>query len=115
MANEMRKCHVCGTETNAWCLVCVAAFDTRRPVAEMTVDERIAEMNVLSGPLEIPFDKVHQRIEELMGRPVWTHEMAFWDELLEELRQGQPATMTEIVEKIPADKLIVLEVSADPL
>ncbi len=67
-----RVCHVCGFRCREWCPVCIAAFPSRRSAAEMSVEERVAEMAALSGPLEIPFAMVHERIEELVGRPVYT-------------------------------------------
>jgi len=35
-----------------------------------------------------PFGDVIRRVQEIMGRPVWTHEMAFPEHLYEELRSG---------------------------
>lgn len=40
----------------------------------MTVAERLAEFDSWRV-VEIPFEKIHQRIEELVGGPVWTHQM----------------------------------------
>lgn len=35
------------------------------------------------------FDDLHKRIEELVGRPVWTHEMAYPEMLYEEIQNGR--------------------------
>lgn len=63
----------------------------------MNKAERIAELKrILTTPadqLEFKtFDEIHKRIEEIMERPVWTHEMAFLDMLIEEIeldRKGE--------------------------
>lgn len=113
VSNEgtMRTCHVCGTRTNTFCPTCVANFPNRRNAEEMTGDERAAEMVSLGDPLEIPFTLVHQRIEELVGRPVWTHEMAGWKLyklLVEEARTRQHITFDQIVDKIPGETVVIL-------
>ena len=74
----------------------------------MSVEERVAEIQSMRGPMEIPFDKIHLRFEELMGRAVFTHELAWLDDLIAELRRGSLATFDEIVDKLPAEKLIVV-------
>ena len=65
-----------------------------RPVSDMTRDERVAEFQHWTGTdtvLTVEFSKWHKRIEELVGRPVWTHELGTqgceW--LLEEVRSGK--------------------------
>lgn len=37
--------------------------------------------------LMLPFDEYHKMVEEQLGRPVWTHEMAF-SEFVEEIRES---------------------------
>jgi hypothetical protein len=49
--------------------------------------------------LIIPWDDFHRSTEALMGRPVYTHEFAYPDELLEELKSGKKATLDDILEK----------------
>lgn len=82
----VRTCHRCGTKTDAWCPVCVAEITAPRTVEAMSTDERVDELASWLGPLEVPFHDVHKRIEDLMQRPVWTHELAFPDSLLSELK-----------------------------
>lgn len=92
----------------------MAAFDSRRAVATMSPSERATELQLWSGPVEIPFRQIHRRIEELVGRPVWTHEMAGrqgFGALENEIMAGEPATMGDIVAKVPSEKLIVVELS----
>lgn len=78
----------------------------------MSADEREAEMRVLGETLEVPFGLVHGRIEQLVGRPVWTHEMGLnWEGLCKEARwASRSATVNEIIDLIPAEKRIIVEV-----
>jgi hypothetical protein len=103
-----RTCHICGTVTDTWCPVCVAAFETRRPVAEMTIDERVDELGRWYGALEIPMEHVHQRIEELLGRPVWTHELVDGEALAAEIRSGRTIGMDDIVAKAAASSPVIV-------
>lgn len=80
MANERQdpmaevKCPDHGSPLPPACPECVAIME--RPVSEMTGDERAAELNHWGDTvLTVEFDKLHKRIEELVGRPVWTHEL----------------------------------------
>jgi len=74
----------------------------------MTPEERVAELCLLFGPLEIDFPLIHKRIEELVGRPVWTHEFGLrpQEEFEEMARQRicEPPDMVDIVSLIPPDK-----------
>lgn len=57
------------------CPECVTAM--QRSVATMTADERADELQHWGDiVLTVEFDVLHKRIEELVGRSVWTHEMA---------------------------------------
>ncbi len=104
-----RNCHICGTHCEEWCPTCVENFDTRRNADEMTGDERAEELKLLYGPLEIPFDMLHKRIEGLVGRPVFTHEMGLnSDGLIEEARNRNHPTMEEVVDLLPKDKPTII-------
>lgn len=109
----MRDCHVCNTvcEDEEFCPVCVSAFDNRRKPEDMTGEERMAEMRFWNGPCEIPFGMIHKRIEELVGRPVWTHEMGLdWEGLvLEAGGRREPPTMEGIIDLVPEEKRIIIE------
>lgn len=115
---KTRICHICGTETGAKaaCPTCEAAFETRRDAATMTREERLAEFDQLEGPLEIPWPKFHQRMEELLARPVWTHEFANFARLREELANGQMASVGEVIDELVrlADGKPVIIVGGDP-
>lgn len=106
--NKTRSCHVCGSVCTEACPVCTEAFEHRRPVKDMSIEDRVAEMQLLRGTVEISFDKIHLRFSELVGRSIFTHELAWVDDLIAEVRQGSPATFAEVISKIPAEKLIVV-------
>ena len=75
----MRTCHICGTEVEdrQSCPACLANFESREPSWRITLEERRQELELLlSGVLEFDLDKFYQRIQELMGRPVFSHELA---------------------------------------
>jgi hypothetical protein len=58
----------------------------------MTIDERVAEMELLKGELEYDFSLLHRRIEELAGRPVGTYELAHYDRVIEQVRRQKAVT-----------------------
>ncbi len=80
----------------------------------MTAEERAAEFEWWGNILTIPFNDLHQRIEELVGRSVWTHELAYPEQLIQEIRTGRQASISDVLDKIPSD-LPVVVVSLDPL
>ena len=105
-----RVCHICGTEVGAResCPTCLRNFDSRRSATAMTIDERVVELEAICGVVEIPFDKIHQRIEELVGRPVWTHEIGWPELLVEEIRSQKPASFEDVLAKVPTDKRVIV-------
>lgn len=46
---------------------------------------QIAEFQIEQDRLCMPFDVFHEAIEKTLGRPVYTHEFAFREELRKEL------------------------------
>lgn len=108
-----RTCTRCGTpDLTAACPVCTAEWEKRRDAAGMAPEERLAEFELWTGILEIDWPKVHQRIEELVGRPVWTHEMGTGGMayLRHEILTGEHPTMEGVLAKLPHDKpTIVVE------
>lgn len=104
-----RTCHICGTRCTEFCPTCVENFKTRRNAEEMTGEERAKEMELLFGALEMPFPMVHERIEELVGRPVFTHEIGLnSDGLIQEARNRQHPSLKEVVDLIPPEKRIIV-------
>lgn len=114
---HLRTCHFCGggVAKDSYCPTCTAAWESRPHPASMTAVERMAEMEALGGPVEVPFSKMHARIEALVGRPVWTHEMGLnWDGLVREAAWNTDRpTMEEIVDLIPAEKRVVVVMPDD--
>lgn len=110
--DKARDCHICGThcEPGAFCPTCTASFEHRRQPEEMTGEERMAEMRQWGGALEISFDLLHKRIEELVGRSVWTHEMGLdWQGLILEAGGRREApTMEAICDLVPPEKRIIV-------
>lgn len=74
-----------GVELEGACPDCVRDFRARKSPAEMTRPERAAALDRLFGVLTIPFPDLHQWVEELVGRTVWTHEMASKEALRSEI------------------------------
>jgi hypothetical protein len=71
----------------------------------------IAAFQLQEKMLTCPFDVFHRSVEKTLGRPVWTHEFAFPDHLIAELHdEREPPTMKEILELIPVEKRLVVEV-----
>lgn len=72
-----------------FCPDCMSEIETARDPADMTAGERMAELERWGVVLTVPFDVLHGRIEALVGRRVWTHEMgtAGWQKLIAEAGQ----------------------------
>lgn len=90
------------------CPACMDAFTNRRDATAMTATERAAEFRWWGRILTIPFGDLHQRMEELVGRPVFTHELANPDLLIQEIESGESASFADVLGKIPSDKQIVV-------
>lgn len=93
------------------CAQCLAIL-TRDP-ASMTGDERAAEvLSWLDEKMSIPFRLIHQRVEALVGRGVWTHEFGLaGDRLVEEARGTRTLTsIDEIVNDLRNTGKPVIEV-----
>lgn len=114
--SELRTCTRCGTpDLTDVCPVCTAWWEQRPPADSLTPEQRLAEFRSWGPILEIDFAKLHQRIEELVGRPVWTHEMgtdgiAY---LEHEILTGAHPSMGGVLAKLPADKPVIVVESAD--
>jgi hypothetical protein len=61
----------------------------------MTADERADELQRFAGILEVDFSLMHGRIEALAGRSVWSHELANYAAIIEQVRQQRPPTADE--------------------
>lgn len=68
------------------CYLSVILISPRGADGGMEKEERMRELRkLLEEPLAVPFPEAHKRIEELVGRPVWTHEMATPESLYDEI------------------------------
>lgn len=71
----------------------------------------IADFQLNTRLLCMPFEIFHEAVEVALGRPVFTHEFAYSDNLRAELYGDKSApTFEEIMSLIPADKQIVIVV-----
>lgn len=72
---------------------------------------QIAEFQMEQDRLCMPFDIFHEAIEKTLGRPVFTHEFALNREGLKKELYGEkePPTFEEILNLIPQEKLILIE------
>jgi hypothetical protein len=74
-------------------------------------DREIAEFQMLTMELCLPFERFHEAVEKTLGRPVYTHEFSSlgFDGLLAELFDAAPPrTFGDILDLIPAEKRILV-------
>jgi len=85
-------------------------FGERKAYESMT-DRAKAEFQLRQDKLCMPFSVFHEAVEKTLGRPVYTHEFGLNREgLLDELCcEGTPPTLKEIIEMIPAEKLVIVK------
>ena len=72
--------------------------------------KEVAKFQLFTDELAMDFGDFHAALEEALGRPVWTHELALnFDGIAAELlgEKGAP-TMEEIIGLIPEEKRILL-------
>jgi hypothetical protein len=107
-----RTCTRCSASVEGGaCPDCTAWWEQRPDADTLTPDERAAEFDSWGPVLEIDFGKFHQRMEELVGRPVWTHEFARLELLRHEILSGAHPTLEGVLAKLPPEKpVIVVEV-----
>ena len=85
------------------------AFSENKCYKNMTY-RQIAEFQMEQDRLCMPFGVFHEAMEKTLGRPVFTHEFAFCEELRKELYgEKEPSTFEEICALIPKEKLIVIK------
>jgi hypothetical protein len=73
----------------------------------MTVDERVAELKAMDGPLYHGMSLLWGRMDSLVGRSLMTHERPDFDVLEHEMRTGLIPTPEGILAKLPHDKPIL--------
>ena len=71
---------------------------------------QLASFQMVQDKLCVPFGEFHKAVEEVLERPVWTHEFGLnRDGLVKELAGLSDApTMDEILALIPPEKLMVI-------
>lgn len=71
----------------------------------------IAKFQLFTAELCMPFAVFHEALEKALNRPVWTHELAMgYDGLcLELIGEKDPPSMQEILDLIPEDKRIIVQ------
>jgi hypothetical protein len=72
---------------------------------------QIAEFQMMEEKACMPFSVFHEAMEKTIGRPIWIHEFVFsHKDLKVELFEGKaPPTMEEIINLIPAEKRIIIQ------
>ena len=94
------------------CPTCMDEFPG--PVPD-SASERADEIERLMGaPLSVEFPVMHDRLERLVGRPVWTHEMAYPEYLVHEVRTGIRPSVEGIIAKLPPDKPVIAVTGEEP-
>lgn len=80
---------------------------------ELCDHREIAEFQLFTVELCVPFGVFHEAVEKSLGRPVWTHEFGMnWDGIIAEfLGEKDAPTMEDIINLIPEEKRIIIEVS----
>lgn len=75
---------------------------------ESMTDQQIAEFQLNTERLCMPFGVFHRAVEVALGRSVWTHEFAS-DHLRKELAGEKSApTLAEIIALIPEEKRVII-------
>ena len=75
-------------------------------------DDEIVKFQLFQECLAVPFDRFQEAMENVLGRPVFTHEFAYADNLKAEYLGDKPApTLADIIGLLP--NAIVLEVGSE--
>ena len=96
------------------CPQCAEELREAQDPARMTGDERADElMRLLSEPATAEFSVIHERVAALVGRDVWTHELAQPGPLVAEARDWQhpgnlAAHLVDGLQDLMGDKPVVV-------
>lgn len=78
-------------------------------VWETWTDEQIVRFQLFQDRLCMNIDRYKKALNNVLGRPVYSHELGNDEALILEYLGEKPApTMKEIIEMIPAEKRIVI-------
>ena len=77
---------------------------------EKMTPKEIAEFQINTPRMCMPFDVFHQAVGKALDRPVWNHELFLYkDGIIEELRGERPApSFEDIINLIPKEKRIMI-------
>ena len=71
--------------------------------------KKVVSVQLFQDHLCAPFDVFHKAMEEILSRPVWTHEFASAERLRGEyLKARTKPSFEEIIGLVPQDKLILV-------
>ena len=77
---------------------------------ELCSNREIVETQLFIVELCCPFGVLHEAVEKVLNRPVYTHEFGSAGNLKAEfLGEKEPPTLEEIVELLPKEKRIILK------
>ncbi len=72
-------------------------------------DEQVTMFQLWQDRLCMSFDRFHEAVEHVLGRPVYTHEFAWPDKLrLEVMHIRKAPSFEEIINLLPKDKLVIV-------
>ncbi len=75
-------------------------------------NEQIVRLQLFQKKLCVNWSSFHEAMEDVLGRPVFTHEFAFADRLKQEYLGGKKKpTLDEIIDLIPEDKRVIITCS----
>ena len=73
--------------------------------------EQVVRFQLFQEKLCMDFIHFHKCMQDVLGRPVWTHEFAFRDELVKEyLGAKETPSFEDILNLIPEEKRLVIGV-----
>ena len=73
--------------------------------------EQVVRFQLFQEKLCMDFSHFHKCMQDVLGRPVWTHEFAFRDELVNEyLGAKETPSFEHILNLIPEEKRLVIGV-----
>lgn len=77
---------------------------------ELCDHREIAEFQLFTKELSMPFSVFHEAVEKAIGRPVWTHEFGMNLEgiIAEFLGDKDAPSMEDIINLIPEEKRIII-------
>lgn len=72
-------------------------------------DEEVVKFQLYQRKCCLPFNVFHVAVGRVLGRPVFTHEFANWQAIIDEYEGKRTApTFDEIVNMIPEEKRLVI-------